>query len=61
MAQAAFESVDARHEGYLLHSEVPIALWRALGHEATERQRKAFLSYFAGATVRYYRKGEGVT
>lgn len=50
--QAAFEGLDTGGDGVMLHSELPIALRRVLGHEPTERQRKAFASYFAGAPVR---------
>jgi hypothetical protein len=49
--QTVFEGLDARSEGFMLHSELPIALRRVLGHEPTERQRKAFSAYFAGAPV----------
>jgi len=50
-----FEGLDACSEGFMLHSELPIALRRVLGHEPTERQRKAFSAYFAGAPVRSLR------
>jgi hypothetical protein len=50
-AQNVFHQLDIRNEGFLLHSELPTALWRVLGHEATERQQKAFKAYFAGAPV----------
>lgn len=50
-AQTVFEQLDIRGEGFLLHAELPTALWRVLGHEATERQQKAFKAYFAGAPV----------
>jgi hypothetical protein len=53
--QTVFEGLDARSEGFMLHSELPIALRRVLGHEPTERQRKAFAAYFAGAPVRSLR------